>query len=91
VFDIYVVAKTYEINLCPRCGEDYLAVAKNNVTASLYLYCSECEASWLDPREIDQRDQMFVDPNMDASDATEEEIRAYGWWSYVSRVVESKC
>lgn len=85
------MTKIYETSMCPRCEEDYLAVARNNETGTLYLCCSECEASWLDPREIDRRDKMFVDPNMDASDATEEEIRAYGWWSYISRVVESKC
>ena len=53
--------------LCPRCNEDYLLITQYADTKELYLSCSECEASWRRPEDINDSSKMFVDPDIDAS------------------------
>ena len=76
--------------LCPHCSQDYLLVTRNDDTKKLYLSCSECEASWNHPRDVSDPSRMFVQPDIDATDPSLEEIRDYGWEEYISGTLESQ-
>ena len=76
--------------LCPRCNEDYLLITQYADTKELYLSCSECEASWRHPEDINDSSKMFVDLDIDATDPTLADIKAFGWERYISGTLESQ-
>ena len=78
----------YKTIICPRCKEDYLFITMNNDTRQLYLRCSECMASWYSIENAKNNTDMFIDPNIDASDPTADEIKKYGWGEIVSGEVD---
>lgn len=80
----------FKTTLCPRCNEDYLLITLNEDTKDLYLSCSECEASWKRPEDVNDPSKMFVNPDINASDPTLEDVRKHGWERYISGTLQSQ-
>jgi transcription elongation factor Elf1 len=75
--------------ICPRCKEDYLLVTLDKATDKLYLSCSECEASWSHPDDVENTEKMFVDLDIDAADPNANDLNRFNWMKYVSGTFEN--
>jgi hypothetical protein len=69
---------------CPYCEQDVLAIVEDLVAQRLFLWCGECDATWLAPEDVGKSDVPSVPSSergryRNADGAT---IRRFGWDRY---------
>ena len=78
--------KPYWYCPCPKChGQGRLVIKKRNENSKLFFNCDECEFSWDKPENIGDFQKMFLGFSVSSSDASLDEIAAFGWMKYATR------
>ena len=90
--------------ICPACGAGEIAFVYARTAGRVILMCFECEAIWMDARDIRIENVIYTEPPLNTMPelgfpitfpthgrwATREEIVAQGWEDRIAREWEPR-